>query len=199
MFQAPRGRRARWQRASAFAAALSIAVLGAACSTAAANRSVASLGSHHHGNQTTADLTQAQSDRDFVKYAQCLRAHGLNEPDPFHRPGHVGLSISIPVDSASNRPALHACAHFIARIVQQKLANSASVAAPRLAPLTRYAICMRSHDIPMLDPDRYGNLNLGNVPGITSDFGRYSPQFRSADIACRHFLPSGVRDNGTGP
>jgi hypothetical protein len=58
---------------------------------------------------------------------------------------------------------------------------------------------MRAHDIPMLDPDRFGDLNLGNPPGISSDFGRYSPQFRSADTACRHLLPAGVRDDGTGP
>jgi hypothetical protein len=58
---------------------------------------------------------------------------------------------------------------------------------------------MRSHDINMLDPTPLGELNLGHVPGITSDFGRYSPQFRAADAACRHFLPAGVRDDGTGP
>jgi hypothetical protein len=58
---------------------------------------------------------------------------------------------------------------------------------------------MRSHDINMLDPTPQGELNLGTVPGITSDYGRYSPQFRAADAACRHFLPAGVRDDGTGP
>jgi hypothetical protein len=51
----------------------------------------------------------------------------------------------------------------------------------------------------MLDPGPQGQLNLGDVPGITSEFGRYSPQFRAADSACRHLLPAGVRDDGTGP
>ena len=69
----------------------------------------------------------------------------------------------------------------------------------RLAKLTGYARCMRAHDIPMLDPDRFGDLNLGSPPGVSSDFGRYSPQFRAADTACRHLLPAGVRANGTGP
>jgi hypothetical protein len=55
---------------------------------------------------------------------------------------------------------------------------------------------MRSHDIDMLDPNPQGSLNLG---GITSDFGRYSPQFRAADSACRHLLPAGVHDDGSGP
>ncbi len=54
-------------------------------------------------------------------------------------------------------------------------------------------------DHPMLDPTAEGQLSLGNVPGITSDFGRYSPQFRAADHTCRHLLPAGVQDDGTGP
>jgi hypothetical protein len=58
---------------------------------------------------------------------------------------------------------------------------------------------MRGHDIGMLDPTPFGALSLGNVPGISNAFGRYSPQFRAADAACRHLLPAGVHDDGTGP
>ena len=65
--------------------------------------------------------------------------------------------------------------------------------------VVNFARCMRGHDIAMLNPDSSGNLNLSNVPGISGDFGRYSPQFQAADTACRHLLPAGVHDNGTGP
>jgi len=58
---------------------------------------------------------------------------------------------------------------------------------------------MRAHNISMLDPTTLGQLNLGHVAGISSSFGRNSPQFRAADTACRHFLPAGVADDGTGP
>jgi hypothetical protein len=58
---------------------------------------------------------------------------------------------------------------------------------------------MRARDIAMLDPTPDGQLSLGQVPGITSDTGRYSPQFRNADAACRHLLPAGIHDDGTGP
>ena len=80
-----------------------------------------------------------------------------------------------------------------------KNAHAAAEAAPMLHALTEFARCMRAHDINMLDPTPQGQLNLGNVPGVTSNFGRYSPQFRAADTACRHFLPAAVHDNGTGP
>ena len=71
--------------------------------------------------------------------------------------------------------------------------------AAEMPHLIAYARCMRSHDIAMLDPNSFGALNLGQVPGINNDFGRYSPQFRAADAACRNLLPAGVHDDGTGP
>ena len=119
--------------------------------------------------------------------------------DPFHRPGHNGLSIDMPTQDAATRPAYTRCIHFIQTIIDVKLAGAAAQSAAHLAALTRYAQCMRSHDIGLLDPTAQGQVNLGSVAGISSDFGRYSPQFRAADTACRHFLPAGVSDNGTGP
>jgi hypothetical protein len=149
---------------------------------------------------SAAALTQEQSDVDMIHFAQCMRSHGVTMPDPFHRPGHAGLSIDMPTQDAATRPAYTACGHFMQPIIQAKAAGGkASVSPAEMAARTSYAECMRSHDIPMLDPDSDGNLNLGTVPGITSDFGRYSPQFRAADSACRHFLPVGVTDNGSGP
>ncbi|MBV8463633.1 MAG: hypothetical protein JO368_10090 [Acidimicrobiales bacterium] len=141
----------------------------------------------------------AQADLDFVHFAHCLRAHGVAEPDPFHRPGHTGLSVEMPPASPATNAALAACNHFIARIASAKEAGASSELSQWLPQLVRYAQCMRGHDIPMLDPGPTGQLNLGDVPGITSDFGRYSPQFHSADAACRHLLPAGVHDDGTGP
>jgi hypothetical protein len=136
----------------------------------------------------------------MVHFAQCMRSHGVAMSDPSHLPGHTGLSINMPAQDAATRPAFAACNHFMQPIIQAKESGAAAHLSPtRLAALTRYAECMRSHDIGMLDPTTAGELSLGNVPGITSDFGRYSPQFRAADTACRHFLPAGVQDNGTGP
>jgi len=135
----------------------------------------------------------------MVNFAHCMRAHGVQMRDPFHRPGHAGLSIETPTVDSATRPAYAACNHFMRPIIQMKQAHQQALAAPRLRALTDYAQCMRAHNIPMLDPTTLGLLNLGHVAGISSDFGRHSPQFRAADTACRHFLPAGVADNGTGP
>jgi hypothetical protein len=136
-----------------------------------------------------------------VDYTHCLRAHGVNEPDPVNEThnGHTGLSFAFPPVTAANHAALSTCNHFIADLEAAKAAGASHELTRWMPSLVRYAACMRNHDVPMLDPGPQGQLNLGNVPGITSDFGRYSPQFRAADSACRHLLPAGVRDDGTGP
>jgi hypothetical protein len=192
-------RGARPRRAAAMLALSAAAMALAACSSGPAAPQVAHLSGHGSQTRAAGQLPVAQSDRDMIHFARCMRAHGVQVPDPFHRAGHSGLSIEVPAQTAANRPAFSACMHFIQPIVQMKMAHAAAIAAPHLHALTEYARCMRARDISMLDPTPQGQLNLGNVPGITSNFGRYSPQFRAADTACRHFLPAGVSDNGTGP
>jgi hypothetical protein len=191
----------RHRQRPAWVVAVLVAVAAAGCSPAASgpgSTPVASLSGHATASAAQA-LTTQQGDQNILSFTRCMRSHGVQMSDPVHHPGHAGLSIDMPSRSPANNAAYAACIHFIQANITAKEANAAAQAAPHLAALTRYAQCMRSHDINMLDPTPLGDLNLGNVPGITSDFGRYSPQFRAADAACRHFLPAGVRDDGTGP
>lgn len=175
-------------------------LLLAGCSSGGSHRTpaVASLPGRT-GSAAAQPLTEQQSDQDMVAFTQCMRSHGVQMSDPFHRPGHAGLTLDIPSRGPATNAAFAACTHYIQPIMAAKEAGQASVAAPELAALTRYAQCMRDHDINMLDPTSFGAVNLGHVPGINSDYGRYSPQFRAADQACRHFLPANVHDDGTGP
>jgi len=193
-------------RCAVLAALAALAVAVAGCSSRSGSgpgsAPVASLaaGNGQARHRAAAQLTTEQSDLDMIHFARCMRSHGVEMSDPFHRPGHAGLSIGMPTQDAATRPAYLACNRFMQPIMQAKQAGAAEALSPaRLAALTRWAECMRSHDINMLDPTAAGELSLGAVPGITSDFGRYSPQFRAADTACRHLLPAGVSDNGTGP
>lgn len=195
----PQRRGRRLHPAAALLAVSAAAMAIAACSSGPAAPQVAHLPGHGGQAAAASQLTIAQSDRDMINFAHCMRAHGVQMRDPFHRAGHSGLSIEVPPQTAANRPAFSACMHFLQPIIQMKNAHAAAAAAPMMHQLTEYARCMRAHDISMLDPTPEGQLNLGRVPGITSDFGRYSPQFRAADAACRHFLPASVHDDGTGP
>jgi hypothetical protein len=182
--------------------ASALGVTAAACSSAPAGRGVASLPGTSSADAASGSPPPAGSyDQGIVDYTRCLRSHGVNEPDPTNetRDGRTGLSFAMPPQTEANRPALTACNHFIARLMAAKATGASHELARWLPSLVRYASCMRSHDISMLDPGLQGQLSLGNVPGITGDFGRYSPQFRAADSACRHLLPAGVHDDGTGP
>lgn len=195
-------RRAALAGTAGMLAALAV-ILTAGCSSPGHPHSgdtpVASLPGHPGSTRAAGALTEQQSDRDMISFARCMRSHGVQMPDPFHRAGHSGLSVDIPPHTPATAAGYRACQHFIQPVVAAKQAGAQSRAARHLPALTRYAQCMRGHDISMLDPTPDGELNLGRVRGITSSFGRYSPQFRAADRACRHLLPPGVSDNGTGP
>ena len=199
------GRRRCSRRPAQALLVTAVLALSAACSHGSGSGAtpggspVASLPGHTASGGAQPPFTVAQSDRDMVNFTRCMRAHRVQMPDPFHLPGHQGLSIDMPPQDSATRTAYAACTHYIERDIQAKQAAGAAQVAPELPALTRWAQCMRGHDIAMLDPGPQGQLNLGNVPGITSDFGRYSPQFRAADQACRHLLPPGVHDDGTGP
>jgi hypothetical protein len=197
----------RHQRLAALTAGLATAVLVTACASAGTGTGpgsapVASLAGQNGraGGASGGVPTQEQSDQDMIHFARCMRSHGVAMSDPFHRPGHAGLSIDMPTQDAASRSAYAVCGHFMQAIIAAKAAGLASQITPaHLAALTHYAECMRGKNIAMLDPTTDGQLNLGTVPGISSDFGRYSLQFRAADSGCRHFLPAGVHDDGTGP
>jgi len=177
-------------------AALAV-VLAAGCSAAASgpgSTPVASLSGSTSASRSAPALTQAQSDQNMISFARCMRAHGVQMSDPVHRPGHAGLSIDMPSRGPATNAAYAACIHFIQANIEAKQAGAASRAAPHLAALTRYAECMRGHGVNMDDPTPQGEVRMGQ-----NDFGRYSPQFRAADTACRHLLPAGVGDDGSGP
>jgi hypothetical protein len=153
------------------------------------------------GASTTAGTAAAaRSDRGMVQFTRCMRAHGINMPDPVHRPGHEGLAIELPEQGPATAGAFKACGQFLQPTIElkQRAAAQRITLAMRLG-LIRYAECMRGRAVPMLDPNALGQLNLGDVPGLSNGFGRYTPQFRVADHDCRHLLPPNISDNGTGP
>lgn len=184
-------------------AAFLAGLLATSCASGPGTRPVASIsGAASSTRPATGPLTWAQFESDEVYFARCMRSHGVQMSDPFHQVGHQRLTLDTPPRTASNRSAFAACHHFVQPEVQAKQAKEArgaAQAAAHLSALIAYAACMRGHDIGMLDPDRNGAVALGNVPGITHDVGRASPEFGTADAACRHLLPAGVRDDGTGP
>jgi hypothetical protein len=161
---------------------------------------LAGCGAASTSGTTTESAAVPRVDRAMVQFARCMRAHGIDMPDPVQRPGREGLTIGFPEQVPATTGAYSACGHYLQPAIELKQRASAQriTLAVRLA-LIHYAECMRGHAVAMLDPNALGQLSLGNVPGIINGFGRYTPQFRAADHACRNLLPASVYDNGTGP
>jgi hypothetical protein len=140
-----------------------------------------------------------RGDRAMIQFTGCMRAHGVAMSDPYHRAGHAGLTLDLPEQAPTNARAYAACGPDLQPIVQEKEAHAPAITAAVRLALIHYAECMRRHGVPMLDPTPQGALALGNVPGVGPGTGRYSPQFHTADRACRALLPPTVHDDGTGP
>jgi len=108
-----RRRKPRARSAAAWLALPATALAVVACSSGPGTPQVAHLPGHAARSAAAGQLTVAQSDNDMVNFARCMRSHGVQMPDPFHRAGHSGLSIEIPEQTAANRPAFTACTHFL--------------------------------------------------------------------------------------
>jgi hypothetical protein len=157
-------------RAGALAAALSgLALLAAACSGAGPTAATGSASAQTPYQQALA-------------YAQCMRTHG--EPS-FPDPTSQGLITFGPVDIHSPRylSANKACAHLIP---SQPL--TAAQRREHVSQALKFSACMRSHGIANF-PDPIVTRGGAAVGLRLSGIDQGSPQFQSAQHACRQFEP----------
>ena len=168
-----------------------------------ATPSVASLSGHHHDQLRDGAHRPSvrRATRTSSHFARCLRAHGVNEPDPFQpRRPHAGSRWTSRPHRRATGPHWRRATTSSRNSWRPRRPGAAAELAQWLPALTRYAQCMRAHDIAMLDPGPQGQLNLGNGAGhherLRPLLARSSaPRTRPAAISCRR----GVQDDGTGP
>lgn len=121
-----------------------------------------------------------------VQFAQCMREHGQNVPDP------DGDSYTITPPSggpnAAWDAAMDACRQHLPDGGAPEPPNAAELEAQR-----QYAMCMREHDIDMSDPDpATGRSQIGGrLAGATRDQLRADPGYAAAAEACKDKLPKG--------
>ena len=163
------------------AAALALGLwLGlAGCGGHAADSGIASASSGKPHSSAGASPTPSQDRSEQVlAFARCMRAHGVNMPDPVTDNGRLAISIPRGTNPATLEAAQKAC--------RQYLPNGGvppSMSPQQLAQLRKYAECMRQHGVDMPDPDPAGGgLRLKNV-------NPDSPAFKAAEQACRALNP----------
>jgi hypothetical protein len=118
-----------------------------------------------------------------IKYASCMRAHGVTVLDP-DRNGNIRIDAPDVPKAAVDR-ADHACQRLRAALGP---GLSPAQHAQALMAMTEYARCMRVHHVPMADPFSGANgVGFSIPPGISPG----SQLFQKADAECKHVLPHG--------
>jgi len=126
-----------------------------------------------------------------LNLAKCLRAHGLNVPDPSPNGGPAGGGGGGFFRTARSSPnfqsAMQACAQY------RRQANPAANLSPAQRAqyqqaLVKFAQCMRAHNVNIPDPTTSAGGGFGIFRQIPSS-ERNSPAFRTAAQACSTNLP----------
>jgi hypothetical protein len=130
----------------------------------------------------------------LLKFAQCMRQHGVNMPDPVN--GQIRVSVTpAPGQSPSADGPVQGNNQFQAAqtACKQYAPNGGNGGSgptqQQLDQATKFAQCMRDHGIPMQDPQANGGgiQFSGGGQGIDPS----SPQFQQAQQACAKYQPGG--------
>jgi hypothetical protein len=126
-----------------------------------------------------------------LKFAHCMRAHGVAKfPDPNSQGViELGASSGINPSSATFQAAQQSCRKLVGGDTVPAL-SSAQQAKARRQPLA-FSSCMRKHGVPDFpDPTFSGGgigVRINGKPG--SDLNLNSPTFQAAQQACQGLLP----------
>jgi hypothetical protein len=174
--------------------ALVLAACGSSSSTTSSAASAAS------GGGATGSASEAR-----LKFAKCMRAHGVNVPDPSANGGPPGGGggggggggFRALRSSPNFAPALKACGSL--RAGAGGFGNlSPAQRAQFQQELVKFAECMRSHNVDIPDPSTSGGGGFGIFRQIPQS-ERSSPAFQAALKSCSGVLPRfGRRGGGPG-
>lgn len=176
--------------AAAVAALAALSFLACACGGGPAHNGVASLGKTTTTTRSSAPPASSPSgssglsEAQALKYAKCMRSHGLADfPDPSVMPnGGIGFSIEANGNSDLNprsaqfQSAKQACQKDVPPGIAKTPAEMEAAA-------LKYTECMRSHGEPDFpDPNGEGLIQVTDPTGVMDP---NSPQFQKAQTACQ--------------
>jgi hypothetical protein len=129
----------------------------------------------------------------ILKFAQCMRAHGVhNFPDPTQTGNGASLSVSGSADNGldPNSPQFQSAQQACQSLLPQGGPGGPASPQERQQALA-FSQCMRSHGVPNFpDPQFNGNrVGIRISPGMGLDPS--SPTFQQAQQACQSKMPGG--------
>jgi len=185
-----RARRALLGCALAGSLAVGLSACGSSGSSAAASS----------GSSTTSSSARYTA---RLKYAECMRSHGVNVPDPSANGGPPGGggggatgggggggAFAQLRNSPNFASASKACASL-----RSKSFGFASISPAQRAQFqqdaVKFAECMRAHNIDIPDPSSNGTGGFGIFKDLRGSSETNSPAFKTAFTACSSNLPNG--------
>jgi hypothetical protein len=138
----------------------------------------------------------------LVKFAQCMRQHGVNMSDPVN--GRItvqgnGGGGNSSADQPTQGNAQFQAAQTACKQYEPNGGKGFGNPNPQqLDQLTQFAQCMRQHGIPMNDPQVSGGaVQISVSPGPNGQ--RPDPtQMQQAQQACQKYLPGGGQNRSNG-
>lgn len=156
---------------------------------------VAACGSEPSGDPAANGREKVQDAA--LKFARCMREHGIDMDDP--QPGQRGIRLTQPkgVSPQKMDAADKACRKYLEAVKPPELSDEQQKEFQDAALAN--AKCMREHGINMPDPTFSGNgearVHIGPGTGIDPE----SPKFEEAQKACEKTMPRFGGDAGDGP
>jgi hypothetical protein len=135
--------------------------------------------------------SRAEMEDMALKFAQCMREHGIDMPDPqFEEGGRMTQRIGGPgqrIDPKRMEAAQEACREFQPKVDVDMSPEEEQELRDQILAHTQ---CMREHGIDMPDPQFEGGGRVimresRRRGGVNPE----SPAFRKADEACRDLMP----------
>lgn len=157
-----------------------VALMGAAC------------GGGGGGEQTTDSFKQEDAQQQALEYAECMRDHGIDMPDPqIDENGVMEIQIggdAQDIDSDKMAEAQEACQDLLPEMEEPSEEEKAKIEDAML----EFAECMREHGIDIPDPsENDGGMTIsGGEKGIESAVDFDDPDFQAAQEACQDLLPN---------
>jgi hypothetical protein len=156
---------------------------------AAASLALSACGGAGADNATAGSDRRAEFREAALKFAKCMREHGVDMPDPKFDGGRVELRIGGPGDPKANettmRQAQEACRKYMESVKPPDISEQQKREFKDRA--LRFARCMREQGIDMPDPQ------FGENGGMTQRFeegtGPEDPRFREAQEKCQKYQP----------
>jgi hypothetical protein len=147
----------------------------------------------------SAAAEEKDRERELVKFAQCMREHGVNVSTPTGASGEIKITGTA---TAANPHALEAAQNACKRY--QPSAAKQSISPAERAALedasVKFAQCMRSHGVNVPNPTTSaggGGFSI-RIQGGPGSVNPSSPRFQAAQKACQALFPKPPGARGPG-